>query len=432
MRLTKLFLYLHWLMIIPVFAGSDGVLNIDIVGGREGSQPIAIVPFHNATGKPLPEDLRQIITNNLYRTGKFAPLSIMEMPEKPHTYNQIHFSRWQKQGTPHLVIGEVKGKENNYTVNFKLFSVFNEQQLTGFSYPANEGSFRQIAHQISDIIYQSLTGEKGIFSTKIVYITVRRDQNQRPVEYKLYVADADGANSKIMLKSSEPIFSPAWSNDGRRIAYVSLEKKKTTVYIQDIRTGTRQAVSNFPGLNTAPAWSPNGQQLALSLSKDGNPEIYVLNLQSNRLQRITQHPAIDTEPEWSKDGKSLVFTSDRSGRPQIYHTHLQRDKTQRVTFTGNYNARPRFSPDGEQLALIHNNGNGYRIAVLHLPSSQLNILTHTQLDESPCFAPNGSMILYSTGEVLTAMSLDGHIRQRLAVDTGEWVREPAWSPFLHN
>ncbi len=411
---------------------AHAILTIDITGGtEEGGQPIAIVPFALQAGmSALPEDIAKIISDDLYRSGRFAIMPVHSLPEQPSNSNQITFSRWQAVGMPHLVIGRITGGENKYSVEFQLFDVAKGDRIIGFRYSANTQNLRQIAHQISDKIYEELTGERGVFSTRIVYVTMQRDGAQ--AEYHLYIADVDGANPRDMLKSTEPILSPSWSPDGQRIAYVTYDtigkRKGMVIYVQEVSTGQRTIVSKERGLNAAPAWSPDGTRLALTLSKDGNSEIYIQNLQDNTLTRLTDHSAIDTEPEWSPDGKSLVFTSDRGGRAQVYQMSAQGGKAQRLTFKGSYNARPRFSPDGSQLALLHYDGQGYRIAVLDLKSKKIKVLTQTSLDESPCFAPNGSMILYTTGTSLAAVSIDGRVHQRLAEARGE-VREPAWSPF---
>jgi TolB protein len=417
-----------FLLLITFSTSVSATLNIDIVGGHTGGQPIAIVPFANQTGSQLPQNVAKIIAANLYRTGRFAPMQVNQLPAQPSQISQIKFPVWQQIGMPHVVIGSISGNHTTgFTVSFQLVDIFANKSLIGYSYQANSQTLRRVAHKISDVIYQTLTGEKGIFSTRVIYVTVQgRGKNK---QYQLNVADADGQNPRIMLKSSEPIFSPTWSPDASRVAYVSMENKHTAVYIQDIRSGKRQLLSNYEGLNSAPAWSPDGSRIALSLSKDGDPEIYVINLSNRSLLRLTKNPGIDTEPEWSPDGKSLVFTSDRSGTPQIYHISAYGGRAQRVTYIGRYNARPRFSPDGQKLALLHNNGKGYRIALLHLPSGQVSVLTRTTLDESPSFAPNGSMILYATGSELAAVSVDGNVQQRLAVAKGREVREPAWSPL---
>ena len=426
-------LFFCLLTYLTLFNQSHAILTIDITGGTEGGgQPIAITPFTLETGlSPLFEDIAKIVSEDLYRTGRFAIMPKHTLPEQPLDSNQIQFSQWQAAGMPHLVVGRILSREGAYTVEFELFDVLKGKQMIGYRYPANTQNIRQIAHQISDQIYHTLTGERGVFSTRIVYVTVQR--NDKKVQYHLYIADVDGANPRMMLESPEPIFSPTWSPDGQHIAYVTYQgdgrNKGMAIYIQEISTGQRKVVSAEQGMNAAPAWSPDGTRLALTLSKDGNSEIYILNLQDSALTRLTNNPAIDTEPEWSPDGKSLVFTSNRGGRPQIYRISSQGAKAQRLTFKGSYNARPRFSPNGEQLALLHNGGNGYQIAVLDLKSKQYKILTKTSLDESPCFAPNGSMILYTTGTSLSAVSIDGRVHQRLAEALGE-VREPAWSPFF--
>jgi TolB protein len=423
------------LIYIALLNHAHAVLTIDITGGRdEGGQPIAIVPFKLQTGKqPPPQDIAKIVANNLYRSGRFAIMPTHILPEQPAYFHQIKFSRWQAVGIPYLVTGRIAGDvESGYTVEFELFDIYKRQQMIGFRYQATIPNLRQVAHQISDEIYHTLTGERGVFSTWIVYVTVqRRGEN---TQYHLYLADADGANPRLMLRSTEPIFSPSWSPDGQRLAYVTYDtlgkNKRMAVYIQEIHTGQRTRVSAKVGLNTAPAWSPDGTRLALTLSQDGNPEIYILDLHDSALTRLTHHRAIDTEADWAPNGKSLVFTSDRSGQPQIYRISANGGKAERLTSKGNYNARPRFSPDGRKLALLHGSGKGrFQIAVLSLSSGQLKILSRTSSDESPSFAPNGSMIIYATGSELAAVSIDGRIRQRLTLDASAEMREPAWSPF---
>ena len=429
-----IFLISYLMLFYSVYAG----LNVELTVGteEEGSAPsIAIVPFGIAANTPPPQDIAGIISSDLHRSGRFLPMSVGSLPERPSYAHQVTFSSWQAAGVPYLVIGRISGGSlSGYTVEFELFDVYKGTRIMGLQYPATVQTLRQVAHQISDEIYNALLGVRGVFGTRIVYVTVQgRGKNK---EYQLQVADADGANPRLMLRSDEPIFSPTWSPDGRRIAYVTYENrwndKRMAIYVQEVQTGRRMRVSDKPGLNAAPAWSPDGSRLAITLSHEGNPEIYVFNLHTGTLTRLTNNPAIDTEPEWAPDGQSLVFTSDRVGnQPQIYRMAVDGSQVRRLTFKGNYNARARFSPDGQRLALLHSGGQGYRIASLDLGSGNLKILSQTSLDESPSFAPNGDMIIYATGSELAAVSSDGRVRQRLVVNLGEEVREPAWSPFAH-
>lgn len=432
----RIFITLCLFSCLSLLNSVQAILTIEITGGREeGGQPIAIVPFAGTAQSP--QDIAAIVSSNLSRSGRFAPMPVHNLPEQPSRMEQVHFSTWQMVAIPHLVIGRITGGSvGGYQVAFELFDAYQSNRLLGLSYNATSATLRQVAHQISDEIYKALTGERGVFNTKIVYVTVQRRYNGESF-YQLHIADADGANPQTMLKSSEPIFSPTWSPDGTRIAYVTYDismsrghqNKQMAIYIQDIRTGKRTRVISGPGINAAPAWSPDSARLALTLSRDGNPEIYVIHLNTRALTRLTHDAAIDTEPDWSPDGRFLVFTSDRSGQPQIYRMSAQGGNAQRLTFRGSYNARPRFSPDGSKLAILHNGGNGYRIGVLYLENGQLNVLTKTSLNESPTFAPNGSLILYGNGSELAAVSIDGGVHQRLSVKAGQEVREPAWSPF---
>jgi TolB protein len=364
-------------------------------------------------------------------------MPVASLPEQPTQASQVHFPAWQQAGMPHLVIGRVQGSAmGNYTVEFQLFNVNTGSQILGLSYNTTLNNLRQVAHQISDEIYKALTGERGVFGTQIVYVVAQKMGKQN--QYVLYLADADGANPRTMLRSSEPILSPTWSPDGQRIAYVTYDPilspkgyrdKQMAVYIQDIRTGKRNRVSIGRGIHGAPAWSPDGTKMALTISQNGNPDVHILNLRTGSLTQLTNDTAVDTEPDWSPDGQSIIFTSDRSGQPQIYRMSTVGSNIQRVTFQGSYNARARFSPDGRKITLLHNGGGGYQIAVMDLDSNRINVLSRTSLDESPSFAPNGSMIIYGTGSSLAAVSIDGRVHQRLSVELGKEVREPAWSPF---
>lgn len=427
-----IFLFSYIILLNLVYAG----LSVELTVGTEeggGAPSIAIVPFGVSANTPPPQDIASIISSDLHRSGRFSPMSTSSLPEHPTYAHQVTFSNWQAMDIPYLVIGRISGGSlSGYTVEFELFDVYKGTRLIGFQYPATVQTLRQVAHQISDKIYNALLGVRGVFGTRIVYVTLQGRGKQK--EYQLQVADADGANPRLMLRSTEPIFSPTWSPDGRRIAYVTYENrgsdKKMAIYVQEVQTGRRMRISDKRGLNAAPAWSPDGTRLAVTLSHEGNPEIYVFNLHTGTLTRLTNSPAIDTEPEWAPDGQSLVFTSDRTGnQPQIYRMAADGSQVQRLTFKGNYNARARFSPDGNRLALLHSGGQGYRIASLDLGSGNLKILSQTSLDESPSFAPNGDMIIYATGSELAAVSSDGSVRQRLVVNLGEEVREPAWSPF---
>ncbi len=427
-RIVILLLALSW----SLQAGA--ALTIEITGGEEGALPIAVVPFGLKEGATPGEDLAAIVAADLRRSGRFKPMPAADMLARPSSGAEVEFRDWKALGMENLVVGSIRPNgPGGYLVRFQLFDVFRGEQLAGYSIPATDRTLRTTAHQIADIVYEKLTGERGAFATRIAYITATGSgKNQR---ISLKVADADGHNPQTIVSSREPLMSPAWSPDGRKLAYVSFEHGKPAVYIQEVFTGKRRKVAAYKGINGAPAWSPDGRRLALTLSKDGNPEIYVLDLNRKRLTRLTNHYAIDTEPAWSPDGRTIVFTSDRGGKPQIYRVPSSGGRVKRVTFEGDYNARASYSPDGKSLALVTRVGRSYRIGVLDLKSGSLLVLSNGKLDESPSFAPNGSMIIYATkargkGE-LAAVSVDGRVRQRLALQEGD-VREPVWSPFTRS
>jgi len=404
--------------------------------GVDRAMPIAVVPFA-ASGMELAEDAAMIVSNDLRNSGLFAPIERKNFISMPAFAEEIIFRDWRAVGAQYLVIGNASRlPDQRIQLNYALYNVAAQQQVLAASTTGTDAQLRDLAHHVADRIYQSITGDRGAFSTRLLFVSSQRDERGQST-YQLHHADYDGARAKTILRSSEPILSPAYGPDGKRVAYVSFEQKKPRIYIQDIATGQREQITNFPGLNGAPAWSPDGSKLAFVLSKDGNPEIYALDLASRNLQRVTNHAAIDTEPFWGKDGKTIYFTSDRSGRPQIYKTTLGSQQTQRVTFVGNYNANPKLSADEKTLVMIHRQEGFtvFKVAALDLEKERLRILSNTSLDESPTVAPNGSMVIYATRQqgkgVLILSSLNGRVRTVLPGISGE-VREPAWSPFLSN
>ena len=410
------------------------VLTIEITEGVEGAVPIAVVPFGwEGSGAPPPTlNVGQVVAADLQRTGRFAPIEERDLLGRPTTGSEVRFPDWRMLGAENLVVGRVRpAQPSGYTVQFQLFDVFKAKQLTGYSFAAKPEDLRRVAHRISDIVYEQLTGQPGAFSTRIAYVTAERLGNGES-RYSLQVADADGVDPRTILQSDEPIMSPAWSPDGSRLAYVSFEKRHSAIYVQDVASGDRRVVAEYPGINGAPAWAPDGRKLALTLSREGNPDIYVLDLATKELRRITANAAIDTEPTWTPDGHAVLFTSDRGGGPQIYRAAVAGGPARRLTFEGRYNARPTVSPDGRSIAMVHLDRGQYRIAVMELESRALRVLTKGGLDESPSFAPNGSMIIYATEHrnrgVLSAVSVDGRVHQRLLLSEGD-VREPVWSPF---
>jgi len=409
-------------------------LDITIEQGVENPIPVAIVPFGWSQASMVPDDLSEIISMDLERSARFEAMDIKDLPQQPSEFQNVNFKDWRLLGMENLVIGQLtETSTGDYEVEFRLIDVYKEKQIAGFKLPSTKAQLRTTAHEISDIIYEKLIGVRGAFATRIAYITVNKQHDGKKV-YTLQISDADGHNPQILLESPEPLLSPSWSPDGKRLAYVSFEGKNSAIFVQDIKTGKREKVAANRGINSAPAWSPDGSRLAMTLSKDGNTEIYIMHLASNSLRRITNNRAIDTEPNWSSNGKKLAFTSDRGGSPQIYEVNvLGGGKPKRLTFESPYNARPRYSSDGNFLTMVTGEKGIYRIAILDLRNGYFDILTKSRLDESPSFAPNDHMIIYTTtgarGTSLAAVSADGQVHQRLVLQDGE-VREPAWGPFL--
>jgi len=429
----KVFLKFIIAGLILVSVQTHAVLDIKITQGIEQALPIAIIPFSwSQASRVAPIDLTTIIGGDLKRSGRFDVMDEQDLPQRPIEFDAINFNDWRKLGMENILIGNLTLTDSgDYDVSFRLIDIYRGKQIAGFRIPAKPDLLRRVAHQISDIVFEKLTGIPGAFDTRLAYITVRKNKNNKI--HTLQIADADGYNAQILLESPEPLLSPSWSPDGKKIAYVSFEGKNSAIYVQDVLTGKRERVSAFKGINSAPDWAPEGSRLAMTLSKDGNTEIYVMNLSTKSLQRITRHSGIDTEPTWSPDGQKLAFTSDRSGGPQIYEVDVRGGRPKRLSFEGKYNARPMYSPDGKFITLVHAVGGSYRIGILDLGSGYINTLTNARLDESPSFAPNGGMIIYATtgvrGGQLAAVSTDGRIHQRLGLQQGD-VREPAWGPFL--
>ncbi|HSH43315.1 MAG TPA: Tol-Pal system beta propeller repeat protein TolB [Arenicellales bacterium] len=410
---------------------ASAALEIDITQGVAAGIPIAVVPFDYQGSEPPPHEVSEVVESDLMRSGRFETIGHENFLSRPHDHQDVNFKDWRMIKAEALVVGRVIRMQTDlYRVEFRLFDVFKESQLGGFRYEVEGANLRKIAHQIADFIYEALIGEPGAFDTRIAYVTLETSGDQR--SYLLRVADSDGYNPRTILKSDEPILSPAWSPDGESLAYVSFEEGRSMVYVQRLKDASRERVAAYQGVNGAPAWSPDGRTLAFTSSREGNPEIHLLDVQSGSVTRLTRHHGIDTEAAWSPDGRHLVFTSDRSGRPQIYRIRRNGTGLERLTFEGRYNARASYDPNGERLALVTNQGGGFRVAVYHLESQGLHVLTDTSMDESPTFAPNGAMILYATQQngrgVLAAVSSDGRVKQTLRFQKGD-VREPAWSPY---
>lgn len=432
--MIRCFLALFALLLPTLAVAQQQGLEIDIVGGHASALPIAVVPMPYQGAATAPEtDVAAIIRANLDRSGQFRTLPERDIVERPTRGTEVQYPTWRMLRQDYLVVGRVlDAAGGGYRVEYELFDVARQERVLGMAMTARASAMRDVAHQISDAIYEAILDVPGAFWTRIAYITqTGAGENAR---YALIVADSDGHNPQTVVRSNEPLLSPSWSPDGNRLAYVSFERGNSAIYIQDIATGSRELVSSFRGINASPEFSPDGSRLALTLSRSGNPEIYVMDLASKALTRLTNHFAIDTSPAWSPDGRTVYFTSDRGGRPQVYQVPASGGGESRVTFQGSYNSDPSVSYDGEKIAVAQGAGNVYRIAVLDrsLGTPRWSTLSPGSLDESPSFAPNASMILYAAREgrrgVLYAVSSDGRVRQRLVLADGD-VREPAWGPF---
>lgn len=418
--------FLFALLFAP--AALRAALTIEIVGGGANQIPIAIAPFRAEEG--LAQKLTPVIAADLARSGVFRIVDAGGMVPVPYEPQQVDFPQWRARGAEAVVIGSVTLlPDGRYDIRFRLMDAVKQTQLAGFVYFASPAQLRLTAHKIADVIYEKMTGDAGVFATRITYV-VRKGKR-----YELQVADADGYGAQTVLASNEPIISPTWAPDGTRLAYVSFERKKPVVYVQSLITGNRRAVANFRGSNSSPAWAPDGRRLAVTLTKDGGSQIYLINADGGGSPtRLTSSSAIDTEASFSPDGQWIIFTSDRGGGPQIYRMPASGGQPQRLTFEGNYNVSPHYGPDGKSFTFMQRNGNRFHIGVQDFATRQVQILTDGGIDESPSFAPNSRMILYATKVggrgILAAVSSDGRVKQRFTEDAGD-VREPSWGPLVN-
>ena len=421
-------------MMLLVFAsGAMGQgLSIDITDGSRTADPVAVVPFaFEGAGLPPETDVAEIVRADLARSGKFFTLAKRDIVEFPTRESEVNFATWRLLKQNYLVAGRVADAgDGALRVEFELFDVAKQSRMIGLAISGQRTAMRDVAHQIADLIYEKILGVRGAFWTRIAYVTsVGLGQN---TQYALMVADSDGFNPQVVVRSREPLMSPSWAPDGRKLAYVSFERGNSSIYVQDLSTGSRELVSSQKGINGGPAFSPDGSKLAMNLSYAGSPDIYVMDLATRKSTRVTSHFAIDVEAAWMPDGRSLVFTSDRSGKPQLYEVPVSGGDATRLTFQGQYNARATICCDGKKIAMAQGAGNVYRITVFDRATGSYSEISPGNVDESPSFAPNGSMLIYAATEgprgVLYAVSADGRVRQRLVLADGD-VREPAWGPF---
>ena len=413
--------------------GAESLDSIIIDAGYDKQTKIAVAPFRAGPEFADLDRLEDIVAFDLSRSGQFAPEDRSNMLSFPTERKEVFFRDWRILGVEYLLLGRLNREfDGPVSVAYELYDVTNERAMLEGRLTAPVAKWRDLGHRIADEVFEEITGVPGAFSTRIVYV-LAENAGTSYARYRLELADSDGARARTLFASEQPIMSPSWSPSARRVGYVSFETGRPIIVLQDVVSGERELLPNFPGINGSPVFSPDGERLAVVLSRDGNPEIYVMNLQDYRLRQITRHLAIDTEPSWTPDGRSLIFTSDRGGRPQIYQVELATNFVERLTFEGRYNARARLLPDGVHLVFVHRRGGVDHIAWQDLERGDLRILTETSLDESPSLAPNGAMLIYATQDqgrgILAAVSIDGRVKYRLPSSRGD-VREPSWSPFI--
>lgn len=420
--------------VMALSSSASAILSMELTQGVAGAVPIAVVPFANAGQMPL--DVSAVVGTDLQNSGRFKVYGKSALSEFPSDAGSVSAEYFRKLGTDNIVVGKITSLGGDrYDVSFELLDLYHgkgaENVVLKKNYKVSGRELRAVSHHISDLVYESITGVRGVFSTRIAYVVIQKGAKGK--RYILEVSDMDGYNPRPMLNSPEPVMSPSWSPDGKKVAYVSFENRRAGIYLQDVHSGSRQLISEFPGINGAPAWSPDGRKIALVLSKSGSPNIYIMDVASRQLTQLTNDFYINTEPAWSPDGRTLLFTSNRSGGPQIYQINVGSKAVTRVTYDGNYNARPAFTPDGNHVALIHSVSGLYKIGMLDLDSGTMRVLTSKTTDSaSPSVAPNGSMVLYDTRSggrnMLGMVSSDGRVQLLLPARNGD-AQDPAWSPF---
>ncbi len=399
------------------------VLEIEIIGAGENQIPIALVPFGG--DEKLATEINQVVAGDLQRSGLFRLVD--PAGKSPHAVSEVNYADWQVRGADALNVGQANVlPDGRIEVQFRLLDVVKQTELGGHAVSAAAGQVRAVGHRISDLLYEKLTGDRGVFSTRIAYV------NRQGSRYKLIVADSDGYNEQVVLSLTEPIMSPAWSPDGSHLAYVSFENGHAAVYVQSLYTRQRKLIANFEGSNSAPAWSPDGALMALVLTRDGSSQIYLVRPDGTGLRRITFSGAIDTEPHFSPDGQSLLFTSDRGGSAQIYRMAVSGGPAERMTFGGGNNYSPRYRQDGKAFVFAHRENGQFYIANQDFQSGQMELLTAGGWEKKPSYAPNGKLILYaSEGRgrgILATVSSDGRVKQNMYTQSGD-AREPVWGPL---
>ena len=411
------------LLLLAQASMAGAVLNIEIIGAGEHQIPIAIVPFGG--DDKLAQAINEVVTGDLQRSGLFRLVD--PTGKSPHEPAEVSYPDWQVRGAEALAIGTVAAQPNGrIEARFRLLDVVKQTELTGQAVSASENQIRAIGHRIADMIYEKLTGDRGVFSTRIAYV------NRQGKNFRLIVADSDGHNEQIVLAQNEPIMSPSWSPDGSHLAYVSFETGHAVVYVQSLYTNQRMVLADFRGSNSAPAWSPDGRQLAIVLTRDGSSQVYLVRPDGSGMRRITFSGAIDTEPNFSPDGQSLLFTSDRGGSAQIYRMPVDGDLAQRMTFGDGTNFSPRHSPDGKGFVFAHLNNGRFYVAMQDFQTGQMSLLTEGGWEKKPSFAPNGKLILFASEArgrgILATVSSDGRVKQHMFTQSGD-AREPVWGPY---
>ena len=423
------FFFLIWLVCIS--NASHALEVIEILGGKASQIPVAVIPFKDNNAQKSMQLMHEVITNDLNRSGLFSSIDISGVSDYPIDEREVNFSNWAALQSQFIVVGKVDaiGRSNSQMqVKWSLIDIFKEKTVLSVAIKGQPSQYRVIAHRIADTIYEKLTGSKGVFDTNIAFVKKLGKE-----KYSLFIADYDGHNPRAIVNSRYSIISPRWSPNGKKIAYVSFEKKKPVIYVQDIETGKRTLLANFRGNNSAPAWSPDSKKLAIVLTYSANSQIYTIDADGKNIKQLMRTRSINTEPAWSPNGKEIYFSSDRAGSAQIYKVDVDTNEVVRVTFEGNNNVSPSLSPDGKLLLFLNQDNGSYRVAIQNLLSNQMLKLTNGPDDESPIFSPNGHMVLFTYkdyGKVskIGTVSING--LKMTPIDVGsETILESTWGPL---